>query len=119
MSLGSRLLRHPLGPRLARSLAFAPMKRPFPGAGAGAGSAPSRSLFGFEAPTPAPEGHAAAGTAQDAVSLDACGDADEEESSEEYVDMWNEETGEWGGPRGLEPTRYGDWERKGRCTDFH
>lgn len=25
---------------------------------------------------------------------------------------------EHGGPAGLEPTRYGDWERKGRCTDF-
>ena len=25
---------------------------------------------------------------------------------------------EIGGPRGLEPTRYGDWERKGRCIDF-
>jgi Protein of unknown function (DUF1674) len=29
---------------------------------------------------------------------------------------------EWGGPRRggrlLEPTRFGDWERKGRCTDF-
>ena len=25
---------------------------------------------------------------------------------------------EIGGPRGLEPTRYGDWEQKGRCTDF-
>lgn len=22
------------------------------------------------------------------------------------------------GPKGLEPTRYGDWERKGRCYDF-
>lgn len=22
------------------------------------------------------------------------------------------------GPRGLEPTRYGDWESKGRCYDF-
>ncbi|MGH8127792.1 MAG: DUF1674 domain-containing protein [Gammaproteobacteria bacterium] len=22
------------------------------------------------------------------------------------------------GPRGPEPTRYGDWERKGRCVDF-
>lgn len=22
------------------------------------------------------------------------------------------------GPRGLEPTRYGDWESKGRCVDF-
>jgi hypothetical protein len=25
---------------------------------------------------------------------------------------------EIGGPAGLEPTRYGDWEHKGRCTDF-
>lgn len=25
---------------------------------------------------------------------------------------------EIGGPQGLEPTRYGDWERKGRCIDF-
>ncbi len=22
------------------------------------------------------------------------------------------------GPKGPEPTRYGDWEQKGRCTDF-
>lgn len=25
---------------------------------------------------------------------------------------------EAGGPRGPEPTRFGDWERKGRCIDF-
>ena len=25
---------------------------------------------------------------------------------------------EVGGPQGPEPTRYGDWERKGRCADF-
>lgn len=25
---------------------------------------------------------------------------------------------EKGGQAGLEPTRYGDWEKKGRCTDF-
>ncbi len=25
---------------------------------------------------------------------------------------------EFGGPLGPEPTRYGDWERKGRCIDF-
>jgi hypothetical protein len=25
---------------------------------------------------------------------------------------------ELGGPKGLEPTRYGDWERNGRCVDF-
>jgi hypothetical protein len=26
--------------------------------------------------------------------------------------------GEIGGPKGLEPTRYGDWEVNGRCSDF-
>ncbi|KAK7252811.1 hypothetical protein RIF29_37027 [Crotalaria pallida] len=30
----------------------------------------------------------------------------------------NKETGEVGGPKGPEPTRYGDWERNGRCSDF-
>ena len=25
---------------------------------------------------------------------------------------------EFGGQKGLEPTRYGDWEKNGRCTDF-
>jgi hypothetical protein len=27
-------------------------------------------------------------------------------------------TREVNGPKGLEPTRYGDWERNGRCIDF-
>ena len=25
---------------------------------------------------------------------------------------------EFGGPKGPEPTRYGDWEKNGRCIDF-
>jgi hypothetical protein len=25
---------------------------------------------------------------------------------------------EIGGPKGPEPTRYGDWEKQGRCIDF-
>ena len=28
------------------------------------------------------------------------------------------ETKEVGGPQGPEPTRYGDWEKDGRCIDF-
>ena len=30
----------------------------------------------------------------------------------------NPKTGEVGGPEGPEPTRYGDWEKNGRCVDF-
>ena len=37
---------------------------------------------------------------------------------EPFPDGINPETGEKGGPRGPEPTRYGDWERKGRVSDF-
>ena len=29
-----------------------------------------------------------------------------------------EEAPEIGGPKGLEPTRFGDWEKSGRCVDF-
>ena len=29
-----------------------------------------------------------------------------------------QKTGETGGQQGPEPTRYGDWEKGGRCTDF-
>lgn len=39
-------------------------------------------------------------------------------SSSEFPDDVNPVTKERGGPRGPEPTRYGDWERKGRCIDF-
>lgn len=35
-----------------------------------------------------------------------------------FPDARNPTTGEIGGPRGPEPTRYGDWERKGRVIDF-
>ena len=45
---------------------------------------------------------------------------DEEEQDggdNDDVDV-NEQTGEVGGPKGPEPTRYGDWERNGRCSDF-
>lgn len=56
----------------------------------------------------------------------AVGQDDEEEQEEMFV-MSHPSQGlgsirEWGGPtrggRLAEPTRFGDWERKGRCTDF-
>ncbi|XP_053459178.1 succinate dehydrogenase assembly factor 4, mitochondrial isoform X2 [Nycticebus coucang] len=40
------------------------------------------------------------------------------ESEHKFPDDINPVTKEKGGPRGPEPTRYGDWERKGRCIDF-
>ena len=36
----------------------------------------------------------------------------------DFPDNTNPQTGEIGGPKGTEPTRYGDWERKGRVSDF-
>lgn len=51
-------------------------------------------------------------------SPDQRGDAgDDLDDEDEGIDL-NEATGEVGGPRGPEPTRYGDWERNGRCYDF-
>jgi hypothetical protein len=46
-------------------------------------------------------------------------DADEDET--EGVEMWNRSAPggpEWGGPRGDEPTKFGDWARNGRVSDF-
>ena len=40
------------------------------------------------------------------------------ESGAEAPDAANGNTGEVGGPKGPEPTRYGDWERNGICSDF-
>ncbi|KAM5256516.1 succinate dehydrogenase assembly factor 4, mitochondrial [Ctenodactylus gundi] len=42
----------------------------------------------------------------------------EQEPLKKFPDDINPVTKEKGGPRGPEPTRYGDWERKGRCIDF-
>lgn len=43
---------------------------------------------------------------------------EEKEPLEAWPNNTNPNTGEIGGPKGPEPTRYGDWERKGRVTDF-
>ena len=42
----------------------------------------------------------------------------EREPLPEWPGDVNPHTGERGGPKGPEPTRYGDWERKGRVSDF-
>ncbi|KAA0596986.1 DUF1674 domain-containing protein [Azospirillum lipoferum] len=44
-------------------------------------------------------------------AIEAAPDATETKAPEQ-------KPGEIGGPKGPEPTRYGDWEFKGRCSDF-
>jgi hypothetical protein len=56
-----------------------------------------------------------AGNPDSALDTDKCGP---EQVAPEMVSVVNEKTGERMGPRGLEPTRFGDWEAKGRCWDF-
>ena len=60
---------------------------------------------------PEPRGHDAKALAEQ--KADAAGEkwrAAAEASGEKPVEI--------GGPKGLEPTRYGDWEKAGRCVDF-
>ena len=39
-------------------------------------------------------------------------------SIKEEATKLNKKEKEFGGQEGPEPTRYGDWEKGGRCTDF-
>ena len=41
-----------------------------------------------------------------------------EETVAENNDAGEDRPAEYGGPKGKEPTRYGDWEKNGRCIDF-
>lgn len=42
----------------------------------------------------------------------------EKSESENTPKQLDDKPREIGGPKGPEPTRYGDWESKGRCIDF-
>ena len=63
---------------------------------------------------------AAPPTPKPRVALDAETDDDDDDMEDMFVDTSMGK--EWGGPtrggRMPEPTRFGDWERKGRATDF-
>jgi hypothetical protein len=61
------------------------------------------------------------------ITDDSADDVDDDEMEQEEMfvqphSSLGHEKVEWGGPtrggRYSEPTRFGDWERKGRCTDF-
>ncbi|HHK73843.1 MAG TPA: DUF1674 domain-containing protein [Rhizobiales bacterium] len=48
----------------------------------------------------------------------ALAEAQERRRRAEEFERLNPRPAERGGPRGAEPTRYGDWERKGILSDF-
>lgn len=89
-------------------------------------------LFKTAAPAPrrAPGGPDAAGNADDAPVFDPeVKGQDARRLAEVKAELagrrWRAEAEakgevpkEIGGPKGLEPTRYGDWEKAGRCYDF-
>jgi len=64
------------------------------------------------------------------VRTSSCGPPPDEDDDDDYTEEMfvqphftiGHQFVEWGGPtrggRLSEPTRFGDWERKGRCTDF-
>ena len=41
-----------------------------------------------------------------------------DENNENPTDESEQVASEYGGPKGREPPRYGDWEKNGRCIDF-
>ena len=47
-------------------------------------------------------------------------ESEQVESEQFESEQFESEQGaeEYGGPKGREPTRYGDWEKNGRCIDF-
>lgn len=58
-------------------------------------------------------------TIQESTKLAAGGDVGREVlEKKKATESQNKPAAETGGPKGPEPTRYGDWEQKGRCTDF-
>lgn len=44
--------------------------------------------------------------------------AQKRKKTQEEANKLNQEQKEHGGQEGPDPTRYGDWEKGGRCTDF-
>ncbi|KQK19522.1 succinate dehydrogenase assembly factor 4, mitochondrial [Brachypodium distachyon] len=81
----------------------------------------SASSSADQPPAPAAEKgetQSAVKEANEAQGGDAGAKKEEEEEEDGGGPDVNKATGEIGGPRGPEPTRYGDWERGGRCSDF-
>ncbi len=101
------------------------------GAAPSAGAAPQQAAAAAAQPAATQMGPIGVEPARGALKTpapkkadDKCGDPvqDADDEEDDMVPMIDPKTSEWGGPtRGgvmPEPTRFGDWERKGRCTDF-
>lgn len=54
----------------------------------------------------------------DSLTAQELGRPSDEANAEAKSSTTQDRQKEIGGPKGLEPTRYGDWEAKGRCYDF-
>ncbi|MFT5136886.1 MAG: hypothetical protein ACI9XU_000009 [Arenicella sp.] len=65
-----------------------------------------------------PQNTALKGTKEVADSKQSSLDADVAGADIETSSKQKKFAKEINGPKGLEPTRYGDWEAKGRCCDF-
>jgi len=57
------------------------------------------------------------------MTKEVCPEADEDQNSARQINKPASSKSrtpqkEFGGPKGKEPTRYGDWEKNGRCIDF-
>ena len=52
------------------------------------------------------------------TAADKSGSDDESPTKSTRDTVVQPETEEIGGPKGPEPTRFGDWEKGGRCSDF-
>lgn len=55
---------------------------------------------------------------RESMPAQADGQPSHEAKAEAKSSTAQDKQNEIGGPKGLEPTRYGDWEAKGRCYDF-
>jgi hypothetical protein len=65
-----------------------------------------------------PESHAPANTPDKLLTEAAKRALAEAVERRAAIDAKGSGPAETGGPKGLEPTRFGDWERKGMASDF-
>jgi hypothetical protein len=78
-------------------------------------STSNKDQMSSEAQTESPMEDLAEDLAENLAEVQAVDTAVE---SEQAISETGSDETEHGGPKGLEPTRFGDWEKNGRCSDF-